>query len=67
MVNGVAFVIRAELFRRYDANIISSFLLASPIMGVILGYGLLADPLNWWVGLGALFVAFGIRFVYQSS
>ncbi|HIK12268.1 MAG TPA: DMT family transporter [Oscillatoriaceae cyanobacterium M33_DOE_052] len=66
-VNAIAFATRAELFRRYNANSISSFMTISPVMGVILAHLLLGDPLNWGVGVGGAVVFAGVLLVYRYS
>ena len=66
-VNAIAFVVRAELFRRYNANIVSAFLFISPITGLLLGHWLLGDPLTWTVGLGGAIVSLGVFLVYRFS
>lgn len=63
-VNAIAFVLRAELFRRYDASTVSAFLFVSPITGLYLSHWLLGDPLTWTVGLGGTTVALGVFLVY---
>ncbi len=66
-VHAIAFATRAELFRRYNANSISSFLTISPVMGVLLAHWLLGDPLNWGVGVGGAVVFAGVLLVYRCS
>ena len=62
-VNAIAFVVRAKLFRRYNASTVSAFLFISPITGLCLSSWLLGDPLTWTVGLGGGMVAVGIFLV----
>lgn len=66
MTNAIGLVLRAELFRRYSANTVSSFLAFVPIIGLGLGHWLLAEPLNWTVGLGGVIVSSGVFIVYRS-
>ena len=66
-VNAIAFVVRAELFRRYHANTVSAFLFISPITGLCLSNWLLGDPLTWTVGLGGGMVALGVFLVYHYA
>ena len=66
-VNAIAFVVRAELFRRYNANTVSAFLFISPITGLCLSNWLLGDPLTWTLGLGSVMVALGVFLVYQYT
>jgi drug/metabolite transporter (DMT)-like permease len=66
-VNAIAFVVRAELFRRYSANTISAFLFISPITGLWLSYWFLGDPLTRTVGLGGAMVAVGVFLVYRFT
>jgi drug/metabolite transporter (DMT)-like permease len=63
----IAFVIRAELFRRYSASTISAFLFISPLAGLGLSYWFLGEPLNWLLGLGGGMVALGVFLVYRFS
>lgn len=67
MVNALAFVIRAELFRRYSASTISAFLFISPLAGLGSSYWFLGEPLNWLLGLGGGMIALGIFLVYRFS
>lgn len=64
-VNAIAFVVRAELFRRYDANIVASFLFIAPVIGVLLGHTLLDEPLSREVELGSLVLAIGVFWIYR--
>lgn len=66
-VNAIAFVVRAELFRRYHVSTVSTFLFMSPITGLCLSNLLLGDPLTWTVGLGAGMVALGVFLVYRFT
>ena len=66
-VNAIAFVVRAELFRRYHASTVSAFLFISPITGLCLSNLLLGDPLTWTVGLGGGMVALGVFLVYRFT
>ena len=66
-VNAIAFVVRAELFRRYSASTISAFLFISPISGLWLSNWLLGDILTWTILLGGIMVAMGVFFVYRLS
>ncbi len=66
-VNAIAFVVRAELFRRYSANTVSAFLFTSPVIGLVLSHWLLGDPLNWAVGLGGALVSLGVSIVYRFT
>ena len=63
-VNAIAFVVRAELFRRYNASTVSAFLFISPITGLCLSNWLLGDTLTWTLGLGCAMVAVGVFLVY---
>lgn len=65
--NAIGLALRAELFRRYSANTVSSFLAFVPIIGLGLGHWLLAEPLNWTVGLGGIIVSSGVFIVYRSK
>ncbi len=58
-VNAITFVVRAELFRRYSANTVSTFLFLTPVIGLVLGHLFLGEPLTRAVGLGAIVVFFG--------
>ncbi len=64
-VNAIAFVVRAELFRRYSANTVSAFLFVSPITGLWLSHWFLGDPITWTLGLGGAMVALGVFLVYH--
>lgn len=66
-VNAIAFVVRAELFRRYNASEVAAFLFISPVIGLVLSHLLLGDPLTWAVGLGGILVACGISIVYRFT
>ena len=66
-VNAIAFVVRAELFRRYHASTVSAFLFISPITGLCLSNWLLGDPLTWSIGLGGAMVALGVFLVYRFT
>ena len=66
-VNAIAFVVRAELFRRYNANTVSAFLFVSPITGLWLSHWFLGDPLTWTLGLGGAMVALGVFLVYRFT
>jgi drug/metabolite transporter (DMT)-like permease len=66
-VNAIAFVVRAELFRRYSANTISAFLFISPITGLWLSYWFLGEYLTWTVALGGAMVALGVFLVYRVT
>ncbi len=66
-VNAIAFVVRAELFSRYNASTVSAFLFISPITGMCLSNWLLGDPLTWTVGLGGGMVALGVFLVYHYA
>ena len=65
VVNAIAFVLRAELFRRYSASTVSAFLFVSPITGLWLSHWFLDDPLTWTLGLGGVMVALGVFLVYH--
>ena len=67
VVNAIAFVLRAELFRRYSAITVSAFLFISPITGLWLSRWFLGDPLTWTVGLGGAIVALGVFLVYRFT
>ena len=66
-VNAIAFVVRAELFRRYNASTISAFLFISPITGLWLSSWLLGDLLTWIILLGGTMVAVGVFLVYRFN
>jgi drug/metabolite transporter (DMT)-like permease len=66
-VNAIAFVVRAELFRRYSASTISAFLFISPISGLWLSNWLLGDILTWTILLGGIMVAVGVFLVYRFN
>lgn len=66
-VNAIAFVVRAELFRRYNASEVAAFLFISPVIGLILSHLLLGDPLTWTVGLGGILVSLGVFIVYRFT
>lgn len=66
-VNAIAFVVRAELFRRYSANTVSSFLFIAPVIGVVFGCWFLGEPLSWTVGLGGAIVSLGVFLVYRYT
>ncbi len=66
-VNAIAFVVRAELFCRYNANTVSAFLFVSPITGLWLSHWFLGDPLTWTLGLGGAMVALGVFLVYYFT
>ena len=67
IVNAIAFVVRAELFRRYSASTVSAFLFVSPITGLWLSHWFLNDPLNWTLVLGGAMVALGVFLVYRFT
>ena len=66
-VNALAFVVRAELFRRYSASTVSAFLFISPVFGLFLSHWLLGDPLTWAVILGGALVSLGVFLVYRFT
>ncbi|MDJ0697905.1 DMT family transporter [Mastigocoleus sp. MO_188.B34] len=66
-VNAIAFVVRAELFRRYSANTVSTFLFLTPVIGLVLGHLFLGEPLTRAVGLGAIVVSLGVLIVYRYT
>lgn len=66
ITNAIGLVLRAELFRRYSASNVSSFLAFVPIIGLGLGHWLLGEPWNWTVGLGGAIVSAGVFIVYRS-
>ncbi|WP_338421232.1 EamA family transporter [Nostoc parmelioides] len=63
----MAFVVRAELFRRYSANTVSTFLFIAPVIGVVFGHWFLGEPLTWTVGLGGAIVSLGVLLVYRYT
>ncbi|NER37593.1 MAG: DMT family transporter [Oscillatoria sp. SIO1A7] len=67
VTNSIGLALRAELFRRYSANTISSFLAIVPIIGLGLGHLLLTEPLTWTVAIGGAIVSFGVFVVYRSK
>lgn len=67
ITNAIGLVLRAELFRRYSASMVSSLLAFVPIIGLGLGHWLLGEPGNWTVGLGGAIVSFGVFIVYRST
>lgn len=67
ITNAIGLGVRAELFRRYRASTVSSFLAFVPIFGLGLGHWLLGEPWNWSVGLGGAIVSFGVFIVYRST
>ena len=66
-VNALAFVVRAELFRRYSASTVSAFLFLSPIIGLLLSHWLLGDPLTSAAILGGALVSLGVFLVYRFT
>ena len=66
-VNAIAFVVRAELFQRYNSNTVSAFLFVSPITGLWLSHWFLGDPLTWTLGMGSAMVALGVFLVYYFT
>ncbi len=66
-VNAIAFVVRAELFRRYSASTVSAFLFVSPITGLWLSHWFLGDPITWTLGMGGAMVALGVFLVYHFT
>ena len=66
-VSAIAFVVRAELFRRYSANTVSAFLFISPITGLWLSHWFLGDPITWTLGLGGAMIALGVFLVYHFT
>lgn len=67
VVNVIAFVVRAELFRRYSASTVSAFLFVSPITGLWLSHWFLDDPITWTLGVGGAMVALGVFLVYRFT
>ena len=66
-VNAIAFVVRTELFRRYNSNTVSAFLFVSPVTGLWLSHWFLGDPITRTLGMGSAMVALGVFLVYHFT
>jgi drug/metabolite transporter (DMT)-like permease len=63
----VQFVTWFYLVSKTDPAKVSSFLFLVPLIGTITGWLILDETLHWYVGLGAIFIGWGIYFVNRPA
>lgn len=66
VVAGVAFMGMAYLLRRYPASVVLSFNFVSPVVGVLLSWVLLGEPLTWHVLVSVAAVGTGLVLVARK-
>ena len=55
------------LLQRYEVSLVTSALLAGPLIGVIAGVALLGEPLTLLIGIGALMTLSGVAIVLKRA
>ncbi len=63
VVSGVAFLLWTTLLARHAPNDVTVFRLATPILGVLLGWLILAEPITPYLTTGGLLLVTGIYWV----